>query len=149
MPAGPWNVTQASLSNSIGVEGMLMTIGFIIMMIGALMLAFYSAEYLAKAIAILSKVFGSVKYVIYGLVTSVLVWILYIVVDSLRVAGSGFVTPEMVGYGIGAYIVFYAIGRVAEYAVTRMAKTYGDYSSSHAQVIQKEPATTPPEGGIS
>lgn len=138
MPVDSWNVTQTSVVNSMGIDGMPITIGIMVAVLGATLIAFYSVEYLARAIEMLSKVFGSVKYVLYGLFTSGLFYGMYIVIDAIRVAGSGFINPVVIGYGIAGYITFYIVGRLAEYAILRAKRTWDTYHKSNAIEIAVE-----------
>jgi hypothetical protein len=128
MPMSSFNATQSTISNSIASPE-LMAIVFMVMVVVALAVAFYSVDYLARVIELLSKVFRSVKYVIYGALTTLLTYLIYTFTTIIMSAAKSAVDPIYLGYGIIGYVVFYIIGRVVEFAIMKAKARYSEYKS--------------------
>lgn len=138
-----WNVTHSTMSFAPDYLGFLVSFVIIIAMIFAVFIAFYSVEYLTRVIKALGKVAATFKYALYGLAISAGFWCMFYIVESLRKAAGGF-DVTILGYGIGAYIAFYILGRLGEYMALRMLKTYRDYNGTATTDAVHDTVSMPP-----
>lgn len=141
-----WNATSSTMNIMPDYLGFLVSFAIIVSVLFAAFIAFYSVEYLTRVIRALGRVAVTFRYAIYGAAISGGFYGLFLIVESLRKAAGGF-DVTILGYGVGAYIAFYIVGRIGEYMALRMLKTYREYNGTAAPVENAIDATPVPPGG--
>ena len=140
-----WNATSSTMNFAPDYFGFLVSFAIILSMMFAAFIAFYSVEYLTRVIRALGRVMATFKYALYGLMISGGFYGLFLIVESLRKAAGGF-DVTILGYGVGAYVAFYIVGRIGEYAALRMLKTYREYNREPDPTCPDPVLFSPPGG---